>query len=482
MNGAHALIRTLVDAGVDTCFTNPGTSEMHFVAALDDVGGMRGILGLFEGVATGAADGYARIAGRPAATLLHLGPGLGNGLANLHNARRAGSPVVNIVGDHATYHKRYDAPLESDIAAIASGVSGWVRTSARPEDLAGDGADAVADARGFPFHFLQRQPDHYANLADTAVEMGSGMHPFNHAHAIGFAEGIAREYDVITHGFVPELLFRGSSLPKVARRAFGLELGETLDPTLSKANLPERLYRRGYSLLGTKVTEMFCPSVREVLDETLLVSARQMIAEAASCSDDVYDQFLWPDVHYHGRYPSMLFEHSLRHYMTERSLVFGNEVIDLHLKMPVAVRADNRLWMKAVALLSPKVARATNANTGYPAAMPVALEALVEAGKAAVARLRPGPAPGKRWADPSVPVGYSPISYPRFDWMIRNNERLRELTVDTLHDDAALPPTLFDRDRVRELLNDHLADRGSYRIILFALMTFGRWHRKHGAA
>jgi len=150
MNGAHALIRTLVDAGVDTCFTNPGTSEMHFVAALDDVGGMRGILGLFEGVATGAADGYARIAGRPAATLLHLGPGLGNGLANLHNARRARSPVVNIVGDHATYHKRYDAPLESDIAAIASGVSGWVRTSARPEDVAGDGADAVAAAVGPP--------------------------------------------------------------------------------------------------------------------------------------------------------------------------------------------------------------------------------------------------------------------------------------------------------------------------------------------
>src|SRR5918995_7337628 len=104
MNGAEAMIRTLVDAGVDTCFTNPGTSEMHFVAALDAVPGMRGVLGLFEGVATGAADGYARMADRPAATLLHLGPGLGNGLANLHNARRARVPVVNIVGDHATYH------------------------------------------------------------------------------------------------------------------------------------------------------------------------------------------------------------------------------------------------------------------------------------------------------------------------------------------------------------------------------------------
>src|SRR5437660_2489275 len=107
MNGAQALIRTLVDSGVTTCFTNPGTSEMHFVAALDGVPGMRAVLTLFEGVATGAADGYARMADRPAATLLHLGPGLANGLANLHNARRAGTPVLNVVGDHATTHAKY---------------------------------------------------------------------------------------------------------------------------------------------------------------------------------------------------------------------------------------------------------------------------------------------------------------------------------------------------------------------------------------
>ena len=105
MNGANALIRTLVDAGVDVCFANPGTSEMHFVAALDDVPQMRGVLGLFEGVVTGAADGYGRMAGKPAATLLHLGPGLGNGLANLHNARKGRVPIVNIVGDQATYHR-----------------------------------------------------------------------------------------------------------------------------------------------------------------------------------------------------------------------------------------------------------------------------------------------------------------------------------------------------------------------------------------
>ncbi|HEY9558341.1 MAG TPA: thiamine pyrophosphate-binding protein, partial [Acidimicrobiales bacterium] len=150
MNGASALIRTLVDAGVDVCFMNPGTSEMHFVAALDDVPEMRGVLALFEGVATGAADGYARIAERPAATLLHLGPGLGNGLANLHNARKGHTPVVNIVGDHATYHKQFDAQLESDIETVARNVSSWIRFSDSTEALASDAAEAVAAAVGPP--------------------------------------------------------------------------------------------------------------------------------------------------------------------------------------------------------------------------------------------------------------------------------------------------------------------------------------------
>src|ERR1700728_356067 len=146
MNGAHALIRTLTGSGVDVCFSNPGTSEMHFVAALDAVPEMRGVLCLFEGVATGAADGYGRMAGRPAAALLHLGPGLGNGLANLHNARRARTPLLLVVGDHATYHKRFDAPLESDIEALAGTVSRWVRRSARSVDVAADAAEAVAAA------------------------------------------------------------------------------------------------------------------------------------------------------------------------------------------------------------------------------------------------------------------------------------------------------------------------------------------------
>jgi acetolactate synthase I/II/III large subunit len=150
MNGAESLLQTLVAAGVDVCFANPGTSEMNFVTALDKVDGLRPILGLFEGVVTGAADGYGRMVEKPAATLLHLGPGLANGLANLHNARRAATPIVNIVGDHATYHSQYDAPLASDIMSIARSVSGWVHRASSAKTVAADGARAVQAARQAP--------------------------------------------------------------------------------------------------------------------------------------------------------------------------------------------------------------------------------------------------------------------------------------------------------------------------------------------
>jgi acetolactate synthase-1/2/3 large subunit len=163
MNGAESLVRTLVENDVNVCFGNPGTSEMHFVAALDRVEGMRCVLGLFEGVVTGAADGYYRMAGKPASTILHLGPGLGNGLANLHNAKKARSGIVNIVGEHAGYHIQYDAPLTSDVEGVARPMSDWVKTSRSSREIAADGAQAIEVAR--------RAPGNIATLilpADTA--------------------------------------------------------------------------------------------------------------------------------------------------------------------------------------------------------------------------------------------------------------------------------------------------------------------------
>lgn len=170
MNGAESLVRSLLASEVEICFTNPGTSEMHFVAALDHVPGMRSVLALFEGVATGAADGYWRMARKPASTLLHLGPGLANGLANLHNAKKAGSGVVNIVGEHASTHVALDAPLTSDIEGIARPMSHWVRSSSSAADVGFDAARAVRAAC--------TAPGQVASLilpGDTAWTMGGAV-------------------------------------------------------------------------------------------------------------------------------------------------------------------------------------------------------------------------------------------------------------------------------------------------------------------
>ena len=144
MNGAESLIRSLANAGVDVCFANPGTSEMHLVQAIDAVSEVRPVLAMFEGVCTGAADGYGRMTGKPAMTLLHLGPGLGSGIANLHNARRASTPIINLVGNHALYHVEHDAPLTSDIDTLAKNVSSYIKSDSTAETLAADGMQALA--------------------------------------------------------------------------------------------------------------------------------------------------------------------------------------------------------------------------------------------------------------------------------------------------------------------------------------------------
>src|SRR5262245_37011922 len=150
LTGAASLLRTMADAGIEVCFANPGTSEMHFVSALGSLPQIRPVLGLFEGGVSGMADGYARVTGRPALTLYHLGTGFTNAAANLHNARRAKTPLVNVVGDHSTTHKRWDSPLKSDIEAIARPMSDWLRMAQSTHTLSADGAAAVAAARTHP--------------------------------------------------------------------------------------------------------------------------------------------------------------------------------------------------------------------------------------------------------------------------------------------------------------------------------------------
>jgi acetolactate synthase I/II/III large subunit len=224
MNGAQSLAHTLVNCGVEICFANPGTSEMHFVGALDSMTGIRPVLCLFEGVATGAADGYGRVAGKPAATLLHLGPGLANGLANLHNARRAASPIVNVVGDHATYHLQYDALLTSDIVGFARPVSAWIHQSKSAGEVASDAARAVQAARAAPgaIATLILPADTAWNEAEHAAQPLPDIAP-----AAVAADTIEAVASLLSNGKRTALLLRGAALIGDGLEAAGRIAGKT---------------------------------------------------------------------------------------------------------------------------------------------------------------------------------------------------------------------------------------------------------------
>ncbi|BBX68193.1 acetolactate synthase large subunit [Mycolicibacterium psychrotolerans] len=244
MNGARALLDTLVGNGVNVCFANPGTSEMHFVAALDTVGGMRGVLTLFEGVATGAADGYARIAGTPAAVLLHLGPGLGNGLANLHNARRAHTPMVVVVGDHATYHKKFDAPLESDIDAVAGSVSGWVHRTKRPGDVAADTVAALDAARRGVVSTLILPADVSWSDGATSAEREATV-TFGGGRDDGFTldDGAVRAAASALRSGERTVLLVGGDATRAPGLAAAVRIGEATGATVLCETFPARLER-----------------------------------------------------------------------------------------------------------------------------------------------------------------------------------------------------------------------------------------------
>jgi acetolactate synthase-1/2/3 large subunit len=265
MNGAESLVHTLLASGVTTCFANPGTSEMHFVAALDRIPGMRCVLGLFEGVASGAADGYARIAGKPAATLFHCGPGLANALANLHNARRAGSAIVNIVGDQATYHRPLDSPLTADTEGWARGVSAWVRTASTAANVGADAAVAVQAAR--------TSPGQIATLilpADTAWNEGG----------VGAAPGTVQQIARVLRSGEPALLMLGGAAlragPQISAQRIAATTGARLLAQWSNARVERGRARSPLERLAYVVDQ----AVRQLagVRHLILVGARDPVA------------------------------------------------------------------------------------------------------------------------------------------------------------------------------------------------------------
>ncbi|MBN3848868.1 MULTISPECIES: acetolactate synthase large subunit [Burkholderiaceae] len=271
MNGAESLLRSLIASGVDVCFANPGTSEMHFVAALDAVEGMHPVLGLYEGVVTGAADGYGRMAGKPACTLLHLGPGLANGLANLHNARKASTPIVNIVGDHAATHARYDAPLSSDVIGFARPVSHWVHSSSSSRTAGADAARAV--------HAARSGAGQIATLilpADTAWEEADFVAPPLPAPVRQLATQNAVDHAarLLRNGKKTVILTRGEALQDRGLRALGKIAAQTGCRIMCDTFFPR--LQRGAGRIELERLPYFAEQVVDVLagtEQMILVGA-----------------------------------------------------------------------------------------------------------------------------------------------------------------------------------------------------------------
>lgn len=239
MNGAEVLLEALVSSGIEVCFANPGTSEMHLVSAMGRCGSIRSVLCLFEGVATGAADGYGRMTDKPAATLLHVGCGFSNGMANLHNAKKAHSPLVNIVGDHATYHQIYDAPLATDLPAHARICSDWVRVSESAGDLAASGVSAVTAARagGGKIATLIVPANHAWEEAATSAVDPQHIPPLNFSTAC-----VQRAAALLSNGKRTGLVLGGRALRQRALDAAG-RVAEATSAALLCETFPTRLQR-----------------------------------------------------------------------------------------------------------------------------------------------------------------------------------------------------------------------------------------------
>ena len=259
MNGAQSLIKTLVKNDLNVCFANPGTSEMHFVAALDSVPEMRGVLGLFEGVCSGAADAYYRMTAKPASTLMHCGPGMANAIANLHNAWRAKSGMVNIVGDHASFHLDYDAPLSTDIVSLARPFSAWIRSSASADEISQDTAEAITVARGMPGQIATLILPADTAWTEASVELAIAKDPslpaFNQTRATKIAELLKKSEPCLLLMSGPALLNEGFELASRIAQKTGARL---------MSNRPSARLQRG---AGRPLLESLAYPVAEALEQ-----------------------------------------------------------------------------------------------------------------------------------------------------------------------------------------------------------------------
>lgn len=332
-------------------------------------------------------------------------------------------------------------------------------------------ANQIAAAANQKLTYVERSENHYADIFETAVRIGSGQYCFVNAHPIGLLpnDGL----DVVIHGFAPELFFRGKNLPHRRHSIFGKHLHTSVDSALSAENIATKMVTKlNYNQHRQQPSRFFREAWNQDFNNHVLSSAEDLVSEARLHSDDPYDWFIWPDTRYHCKYPSFLFEAALRPFHNERSVVFHNDVLDLHLRMPVAARANSRVWKLAVKQLNPKVARVPDANTGHSPFLPWPVALAMDLPRRF--------ARGLGLRGNSRVIGRTSGSWPNFPELITHNRHIRSIIEQSFRDPEALDPSIFDIPRIQLEYQNHLAGRANHDMSLFLLATFGCWHRNYG--
>ena len=352
-------------------------------------------------------------------------------------------------------------------------------------------ARKIAEQKGYRIVFLHREPDHYFKMVDQAVEIGNGMYEYNHAHVIGFTDTIREECDVLLHGFAPELYLRGTSLPHQDQYFLGMKVAELIDYGALKDDISTKILEKmKYSIFSKRPKGVFVQSLENALEEVLKVSVQELLDEASKYTSNVCDKYLWTCTYYHARFPSFLFELSLRPYFTERSFVFHNEFMDIYLRMPSESRTNNRIWIKALSELNSNIARIPDANTGFSPFLPMFMVSLANLPWSLLKLMDktfsklPGGWRLRKLLEKTFPVHFhpqtSPTSWPRYSVILRQSSDLQQLIRKTINDPECINPALFNVDRLNAVLTETLECKDDHHAFLFTLLTFGRWHKKYG--
>ena len=363
------------------------------------------------------------------------------------------------------------------LAASERGMAAFTIAGFRDREF--EVAEKLARAKGCEHIMLKPASDHFVDILDDAVEISNGMYSFHHAWSAGFIDRIKERCDVLFHGNPSELFFRGASLPRGKElRLFGRTMVAPILHRLSDEDLVDAVIRNlKRSTYGLNPKQLFAEPCAGQFEELLHDSVVRLLDEAAGHVENVYDRFIWFDTRYTSRYSSYLFQLSIRAFMDERAaLLFDNDLLDLHLRLPFKLRSDNRLWNQAIAELDPGIAAIPDANTGrspfFPKELDWSLKQFGYAGRLVTGKLL------RR--TPAAAVAHGPGAWTNYAEMSRTEGKFRRILEETVEDPECLAPDIFDVKRIEEILEEHASGRRMHTTLLFLLLTFGRWFKKFG--